>query len=770
MNGDRLSQQFEIVRQRADVLVQRSREASPQHQAALTAACEELRSTLDELEAAKEELLHSLVERARVEQALRESEARFRSLVQNSSDVITVLGADGTIIYESASIERILGYTAAELTGKNAFALIHPEDLPAVLQIFNQVLQAADSPLHAEYRFQHRDGSWRYLESTGTNLLNVPTISGLVINSRDVTDRNRIEQALRESEERFRQLAENIHEVFWMTDVERNQLIYVSPAYEQVWGRTTQSLRENPASYLDMIHPEDRLYVRHTLEDQRRGTYNKEYRIVRPNGDIRWIWDRAFPIRNHHGEIYRIAGIAEDITERKQTEAQLVHHAMHDVLTQLPNRALFMTHLEHALARTKRHTSYAFAVLFCDLDRFKNINDSLGHLLGDQVLVESAYRLAQCLRPNDIVARFGGDEFVVFLDAISTIDEATDIADRIQQSLAVPFQLNGHELVITTSIGIVMSTTTEYASPQDLLRDSNIAMYQAKALGKARHAVFDHTMYAHAIASFQLEADLRHAIERQEFRLRYQPIVSLHSGTVVGVEALLRWEHPERGTIMPSHFIQVAQETGLILRIEEWVLRMACAQAKAWHVEQQVPLFVTVNLSAQQFEHADLSARIEQILAETGLDPQHIKLELPESSLMDHQDAVAATLQQLRMTGCHLLIDDFGTGYSSLSRLKLYPIDTLKIDQSFVRGIATNPNDAAIVVATIVMAHSLNLTVVAEGVETEQQVSFLRQHRCDFIQGYLIGSPMRPEALTPYFQHNVLSGSSVPHHSTVREA
>jgi EAL domain-containing protein (putative c-di-GMP-specific phosphodiesterase class I) len=238
----------------------------------------------------------------------------------------------------------------------------------------------------------------------------------------------------------------------------------------------------------------------------------------------------------------------------------------------------------------------------------------------------------------------------------------------------------------------------------------------------------------------------------------------------VGVEALLRWEHPERGTIMPSHFIQVAQETGLILRIEEWVLRMACAQAKAWHVEQQVPLFVTVNLSAQQFEHADLSARIEQILAETGLDPQHIKLELPESSLMDHQDAVAATLQQLRMTGCHLLIDDFGTGYSSLSRLKLYPIDTLKIDQSFVRGIATNPNDAAIVVATIVMAHSLNLTVVAEGVETEQQVSFLRQHRCDFIQGYLIGSPMRPEALTPYFQHNVLSGSSVPHHSTVREA
>jgi EAL domain-containing protein (putative c-di-GMP-specific phosphodiesterase class I) len=319
-------------------------------------------------------------------------------------------------------------------------------------------------------------------------------------------------------------------------------------------------------------------------------------------------------------------------------------------------------------------------------------------------------------------------------------------------------------------MGIVMSTTTKYTSPQDLIRDSNIAMYRAKALGKTRHAVFDHTMYAHAVASFQLEADLRHAIERQEFRLHYQPIVSLRSGTTVGFEALLRWEHPHRGAVLPTNFIQLAEESGLILRIGEWVLRTACAQAKAWHVEQHIPLFITVNLSARQFKHVDLCAFIKQTLTETGLDPQYLKLELTESSLMDHPDVITTTLQQLRMTGSHLLIDDFGTGYSSLSYLKLYPIDTLKIDQSFVRGIATNPNDAAIVVATIAMAHSLNLTVVAEGVETDQQLSFLQQHQCDFIQGYLVGAPMQPEALTPHLQQDVLPATMTRQHDTMSGA
>jgi diguanylate cyclase (GGDEF)-like protein/PAS domain S-box-containing protein len=753
---DRFGQQLEIVRQRTAALYQHLRAASPQHHPQLLAAYDELCTTLNELDTAKDDLLRSIVERTRVEQALRESEARFRSLVQNSSDVITVLGADGTIIYESASIERILGYKADALIGKSAFALIHPDDLPAVLKVFNIGLQTPGTPLHAEYRFQHHDGSWRYVESIGANLLDVPTISGVVINSRDVTDRTHTEQALRESEERFRQLAENIREVFWMTDVEKNQVIYVSPAYEQMWGYTTQSLYQSATSFLDAIHPDDRPRILAALEDQRREVYNEEYRIVRPSGEIRWIWDRAFPIRNQHGEIYRTAGIAEDITERKQTEAQLLHHAMHDVLTGLPNRALFMNHLEHALARTKRYNSYAFAVLFCDLDRFKQINDSLGHLVGDQVLIGTAHRLEACLRPNDIVARLGGDEFVIFLDAINDIGEVTDIAHRIQQSLSVPFHVNGHELVTTTSIGVVMNTTMEYASPQDLLRDSNIAMYRAKALGKARHVVFDQTMYAHAVAVFQMEADLRHAIERQEFRLHYQPIVSLTSGTIVGAEALLRWEHPQRGLVLPTTFIQLAEETGLIHHIGEWVLRTACAQTKAWHAVQHVPLFVTVNLSARQFQHADLSTLIGHILEETGLDSEYLKLELTESSLMDHPEVTAATLQQLRMTGSHLLIDDFGTGYSSLSRLKLYPIDTLKIDQSFVRGIATNSNDAAIITATIAMAHSLNLTVIAEGVETEQQRAFLRQHQCDMIQGNLIGQPMQPGTLTPLLQHGLL--------------
>ncbi len=748
MNVDKFVQQVEAVHQHGAALRQRAREAAPPH--LLDAAYDAFCAALAELDAAKHDLLHGIVQRSHVEHALRESEERFRSLVQNSSDIITVLGADGTIVYESPSIERILGYHPTELIGHNVFALVHPDDQFVAHNALARALQTPDGPHYLQCRFLHRDGSWRYLESVGANRLDWPMISGIVVNSRDITDRWQAEQALRDEEERFRQLAEHIQDALWMKDVQQNRLIYISPAYNNIWGRSSEQLLADHAAFFDFIHPEDRARVRAIIAQQRHSTYEVEYRIVHPHGDIRWIWERAFPIRNAQGEVYRIAGIAKDITERKRSEAQLHHQALHDALTGLPNRALFMNHLKQALARHKRHPEYAFAVLFFDLDRFKQVNDSLGHPVGDQLLVGIAQRLASCLRPNDTVARLGGDEFVILLDGLTGVTDATQIADRIQHSLAQPFHLNGHDIVTTTSIGIALSTTTAYTHPQDLLRDANIAMYRAKAGGKARYAVFDQAMHAYAVALFHLERDLRRAVERHEFDVHYQPIVSLANGQVLGVEALLRWQHPERGTVLPSTFIHLAEETGLIVPIGDWMMRTVCAQTRAWQIAHQRSLFVAINLSARQFQHTDLSANIGDILADVGFDAQYLKLELTESSLIERPDMVATTLQALRNMGVHLLIDDFGTGYSSLSHLKHFPIDTLKIDQSFVRGITTNADDAAIVTATIAMAHSLHRTVIAEGVETHEQIAFLQKHGCDAIQGYVVGPPMPADAFTQH--------------------
>jgi diguanylate cyclase (GGDEF)-like protein/PAS domain S-box-containing protein len=470
-----------------------------------------------------------------------------------------------------------------------------------------------------------------------------------------------------------------------------------------------------------------------------------EVRHHRRGGEQVWaLWNVARFRDAQDDETYLVLQL-QDITERKQSEERLRHDAFHDPLTGLPNRTLFADHVKLTIARAKRVASSRFAVLFCDLDRFKVINDSLGHVAGDLLLVEVARRLESCLRQGDTVARVGGDEFTILLDDLAEDREAVQVAERIQQEVSAPITLSGREVFTTMSIGIATGSGS-YSDPEDILRDADTAMYRAKSLGKARHVVFDHSMHASAVNLLQIETDLRKALDKEQFFLLYQPIVSLDNFKLCGFEALVRWHHPERGLISPLDFISIAEDTGQIIGIGEWVLHEACRQMREWQESypQASPIFMSVNLSAKQFNHALLIGQIDNVLRRTGLNPRQLKLEITEGAVMDNIDAATEMLRALRDLGVQLAIDDFGTGYSSLSYLHRFPIDTLKIDRSFVTRMANNPENVEIVRTIIMLAQVLGMDVVAEGVETREQLKILRDLKCEYGQGYYFSRPSSP--------------------------
>ena len=436
-----------------------------------------------------------------------------------------------------------------------------------------------------------------------------------------------------------------------------------------------------------------------------------------------------------------------ELTERKRAEEQLVYTALHDPLTNLPNRVLFMDRLDHAMKRAARHKEFMFAVLFLDLDRFKVVNDSLGHNIGDMLLIESTRRLSACLRGEDTVARLGGDEFVILLEDIQDPMDVTRITDRILHDLTLPCDLEGHKVFVSVSMGIVLSAA-RYERPEDILRDADIAMYRAKGQGRGRYEMFDTAMLSRVMTRLELESDLRKAVERQEFIIHYQPIVELGIQQIIGFEALVRWQHPTRGLVSPAEFIPMAEETGLIVPIGHWVLTESCRQIREWQVQfpTDPPLTISVNLSVRQCAQTDLVQRVAEVLQSTGLDASSLKLELTESMIVEDAASTSDMLSELRALGVQVQIDDFGTGYSSLGYLQKLPIDTLKIDRTFIAALGKDGSGSEIVRTIMALAHDLGMKVVAEGIETDEQLSKLKSMQCEYGQGYLFNKPIDSQA------------------------
>jgi diguanylate cyclase (GGDEF)-like protein/PAS domain S-box-containing protein len=716
------------------------------------------------------ELRREIARRERAEGALRASEARYRSLVEHLPAVVYLADyADGQPTkYVSPQMESLLAHSRDDFLADPMLWLrtVHPDDRAAVMAEADRCSATGD-PFQFEYRKVGRDGRvvWVRDEAVLIRDDQGKPLYWQGINL-DVTVQRIAEAERWASEERFR--AAFVHAPIGMALVgEDGRWLQVNRALCDLLGYTESELLAT--TWKAVTHPDDLtgpvLQERFANHDD--ATFHVEKRYLRKDGQVVWALVNFAFVRDDAGRArYAICQIL-DMTARKALEAELWHLALHDSLTGLPNRALFADRLAYALAQRRRDD--LVAVLFLDLDRFKLVNDTLGHDAGDRLLVAAAERLSRCLRQEDTLARFGGDEFAVLLDGLEAPEEATRVAERLTVALREPIFLDGQETFVGVSIGVAFGRPV-ISRPEELLRHADLALYRTKANGRASYTVFDPSMHDQTARILELETDLRHALERGELILHYQPIVDLVSGRIAGTEALVRWQHPTRGLVGPADFIALAEETGLIAPLGAWVLKEACRQAARWQpsTATEPPFIVSVNLSARQFRSPDLADDVARVLRETGLPPAALQLELTERVLVEEETAALTVLRALKALGVRLAVDDFGTGYSSLGYLRHLPVDALKIDRSFVRGLETDPGCAAIVDAITALARALTIDVTAEGIETKEQLRQLREAGCAWGQGYLFGAPVPHDA----FVHDLdrdRTGSPVPSFATAAD-
>jgi diguanylate cyclase (GGDEF)-like protein/PAS domain S-box-containing protein len=678
-----------------------------------------------------------------VEAELRQSERRFKALVSNAADIIIVTDLHGAMQYVSPAFERILGHSAERYKRDSIGSFMHPDDRARLADEVPRILADPSQVLHTELRGKDVSGGWRYFEATITNHVEDPDVCGIVGNLHDITE-------LRQANQRFRSAFEYAPIGMAMTNL-TGQIIRANPAMGNIVGRDPEQL--TGMSVHDLTHPDDREASSgemQSLVSTGSSHYQIEKRYVHYDGHEVWVSVSVSCVRDDQGQAQYLIGQVEDVTERRALREHLAYAAIHDPLTGLPNRELFMDRLDVALRRAVRGSNDV-AVIFLDLDRFKLINDSLGHDVGDEVLCAVADRLGSVMRTSDTLARFGGDEFTVLCEGVDDQVDAAQVAERLLLSMGRPLALQSGEVFVSLSVGIALSHPGEASAT--LLRNADVAMYRAKEQGPSHIEIYHENDERNVVSRLRTSNELHRAIEREELELHYQPFVDLHSETLVGMEALVRWQHPTRGLLCPQEFIPLAEDGGMIVPLGAWVLNEACQQLALWRALRAgsgldtARLNISVNVSAIQLEDPGFTRQVALAIENSGVDPDNVWLEITESALMREPGKAVAVLQGIRELGLHIEIDDFGTGYSSLSYLQRFPVECLKIDRSFITDLDRRHDNAAIVRSIIGLGDSLGLSVIAEGVERREQVGRLQALGCHLAQGYLFGRPLPARAL-----------------------
>ena len=693
-----------------------------------------------------------ITERKQAEQALLRTQERLELALDSSNLILWDLD-------QKAQTILLSGQLYAKPGAQSSYAVmpldvftsrLHPEDIWAFRDNYVRALKGEAPDYRAQHRYRTDSGEWKWTETRGKVVERDPQGRALRIigTIRDISERKAVEEVLRANEERFRLIAENVTDLIAVVDAQGKR-VYNSPSYRALFG--DEQLLPGSDAFKE-IHPDDRDSVRGVFEDTLvTGVgHRTRFRFVLSDGSTRFIESQGSVIRDASGAVTRLVVVSRDVTDRIGTEERIWHLANYDPLTNLPNRTLLGERIEQELAYA-RNMRQLLAVLFIDLDNFKGVNDSLGHHAGDELLQQFAERLRGVLRTRDLIARQGGDEFIVLLPGLSERSQVDNVCHKILEVSRLPFQIAGQEAHVSASIGVSLFPE-DGANADDLLKHADTAMYFAKSEGKSDYKMFTDQMEESVQRRVRLEKTLRTAIDRDEMLLHYQPVVNLASGAVHGMEALVRWKHPELGVLMPGAFIQYAEDSGAILEIGAWVVTEACRQVGAWHSQGYPKVSVAVNVSGRQLKDDGFVDTVLRALREARLDPRYLELEITESVMLEHVSQTLQTLNRLRGEGIRLAIDDFGTGYSSLSYLKRFNVDRIKIDKSFVHTVAHDRNDAAIVKAIVAMARSMEIEVTAEGIEEEAQARNVLAYGCQWGQGYLFGRPMPAADMEQLFQ------------------